>query len=108
MKMGEQGMRWGVEQRLEFIEFRLFWEGGVNRADLINMFGISVPQSSKDLSLYQEQAPGNVVYDKSAKRYVAAQGFKPLYLDSDPDAYFARLRSVADGVEDVADSWLAH
>ena len=22
------GIRWGVEQRLEFIEFRLFWEGG--------------------------------------------------------------------------------
>ena len=25
-------MRWGVEKRLEFIEFRLFWEGGINRA----------------------------------------------------------------------------
>jgi len=22
-------LRWGVEQRLEFIEFRLFWEGHV-------------------------------------------------------------------------------
>jgi len=32
------GIRWGVEQRLEFIEFRLFWEGGVRRADIINMF----------------------------------------------------------------------
>ena len=60
---------WSVERRLEFIEFRLFWEGGVNRADLIDAFGISVPQASKDLSLYQERAPGNVVYDKSAKRY---------------------------------------
>ena len=29
--MGEAGARltWGVERRLEFIEFRLFWEGGV-------------------------------------------------------------------------------
>ena len=27
-------MRWGVEQRLEFIEFRLLWEGGVNRSDI--------------------------------------------------------------------------
>ena len=34
--MGEAGARltWGVERRLEFIEFRLFWEGGVNRADI--------------------------------------------------------------------------
>ena len=40
-------LKWGVERRLEFIEFRLFWEGGVNRADLIEMFGVSVPQASK-------------------------------------------------------------
>src|SRR4029079_1545530 len=100
----KEQVRWGVERRLEFIEFRLFWEGGVNRADLIDTFGISVPQASKDLSLYQEQAPGNVVYDKSAKRYVASEGFKPLYLDSDPDAYFSRLRALTDGYADAADT----
>ena len=27
-----RNLRWGVEQRLEFIEFRLFWEGGINRS----------------------------------------------------------------------------
>jgi predicted DNA-binding transcriptional regulator YafY len=96
-----------VERRLEFIEFRLLWESGVNRADLIDTFGISVPQASKDLALYQEQAPGNVVYDKSAKRYVASEGFKPLFLDGDPDAYFSRLRSLTEGSTDPVDSWLA-
>ena len=24
-------MRWSIEQRLEFIEFRLFWDGQFNR-----------------------------------------------------------------------------
>lgn len=107
MIVGNTGVRWGVERRLEFIEFRLFWEGGVNRSDLIDAFGISVPQASKDLSLYQEQAPGNVVYDKSAKRYVASDKFKPLFLDSDPDRYLSRLQSVAEG-SDQTDSWLAN
>jgi predicted DNA-binding transcriptional regulator YafY len=97
-----------VGRRLEFIEFRLFWEGGVNRADLMDAFGISVPQASKDLSLYQEQAPGNVVYDKRAKRYVASEAFKPLFLDSDPDAYFSKLRAIADGSSDSGASWLAN
>ena len=60
------GIRWGVEQPLEFMELRLFWEGGVNRSDIIDVFWVSVPQASKDLSLYQERAPGNVDYDKSA------------------------------------------
>ena len=29
---------WSVEQRLEFIEFRLFWEGHVNRIDVMQQF----------------------------------------------------------------------
>ena len=53
-------LRWGVEQRLEFIEFRLFWEGGVNRSDITRYFGVSVPQASKDLSQYQAIAPDNI------------------------------------------------
>ena len=37
-------LRWGIEQRLEFIEFRLFWEGHVNRIDVMQQFGVSVNQ----------------------------------------------------------------
>ncbi len=35
MPGGEAVLKWGVERRLEFIEFRLYWEGGVNRSDII-------------------------------------------------------------------------
>src|SRR5687767_13333924 len=108
MDSGLPGVRWGVEQRLEFIEFRLLWEGGVNRADIINMFGVSVPQASKDLTLYQERAPGNVEYDKSAKRYVAAWNFQPHFRKPDPDAYLSRLRSLAEGLSKPAESWLGY
>lgn len=100
-------LKWGVEQRLEFIEFRLFWEGGVNRADIIDMFGVSVPQASKDLTLYQERAPKNAIYDKSAKRYVAGPKFSPKFLNPDPDSYLSRLRSLAEGVADPVESWIA-
>ncbi|MBP2238676.1 putative DNA-binding transcriptional regulator YafY [Sinorhizobium kostiense] len=102
------GVRWGVEQRLEFIEFRLFWEGGVNRADIMKMFGVSVPQASKDLTLYQERAPGNVEYDKSAKRYIPARNFEPKFLTPDPDRYLSRLRSLAEGLSEPADTWLGY
>jgi len=50
-------LRWGVEQRLEFIEFRLFWEGHVNRGDLTDVFGVSVNQASTDLNRYIGFAP---------------------------------------------------
>jgi predicted DNA-binding transcriptional regulator YafY len=100
-------MRWGVEKRLEFIEFRLFWEGGVNRSDIIETFGVSVPQASKDLALYQEKAAGNVIYDKSAKTYIPSETFSPKFLNPQPDAYLSRLRSVAEGLIDYEQSWIA-
>ena len=106
MPEGRTTLKWGVERRLEFIEFRLFWEGGVNRSDIINTFDVSVPQASKDLTLYQERAPGNAVYDKSAKRYIASDHFEPRFLKPDPNSYLSRLRSVAEGLIELSDSWI--
>lgn len=99
-------LKWGVERRLEFIEFRLFWEGGVNRSDIINTFYVSVPQASKDLTLYQERAPHNALYDKSARRYVAGPDFEPIFLKPDPNGYLSRLRSVAEGLIELGESWI--
>eukprot|EP00536_Pseudo-nitzschia_multiseries_P011936 jgi/Psemu1/289986/fgenesh1_pg.434_\ len=70
------------------------------------MFDVSVPQASKDLTLYQERAPHNALYDKSAKRYVASEQFEPHFLKPDPDGYLSRLRSVAEGLIDLSDSWI--
>lgn len=93
-------LRWGVEQRLEFIEFRLFWEGAINRADLVEKFGVSVPQASNDLRRYQQIAPRNIVYDKSGKRYVSAPTFKPVLSAPSAAQYLAQLHS-------TAESWLS-
>jgi hypothetical protein len=100
-------VRWGVEQRLEFIEFRLFWEGSINRADIVEFFGVSVPQASKDLTLYQERAPGNLEYDTRGKRYVAADKFVLRFLNPDPYVYLAQLRSVAEGAVPAHEAWIA-
>lgn len=101
------GLRWGVERRLEFIEFRLYWEGGINRSDIREFFGVSVPQASKDLSLYQEMAPHNLAYDKSNKIYLAANNFEPKFLKPDPDQYLQQLRHVAEDGVPVDETWLA-
>jgi len=101
------GLSWGVLRRLEFIEFRLFWEGGINRSDIMGVFGVSVPQASKDLALYQDRAPDNAVYDKRAKRYVAGPGFASVFLDPDPGGYLTRLRSLAEGLAEPSESWIA-
>ena len=59
-------LRWGVERRLEFAEFRIVWDGRLNRNDITEFFGISTPQAAADISRYQELAPNNITYDKSA------------------------------------------
>ncbi|MBK3666264.1 WYL domain-containing protein [Bradyrhizobium diazoefficiens] len=107
MKLAHNPLRWGVEQRLEFIEFRLFWLGGVNRSDITGHFGVSVPQASNDLSQYQQLAPKNIVYDARAKRYFKTAHFDPLFLRPQADQYLSRLQSIADGTAEIGESWLA-
>lgn len=108
MKADDSGIRWGVEQRLEFIEFRLFWEGSLNRSDITKYFGVSVPQASNDLSRYQELAPNNIEYDRSDKRYLASKRFKPVFLKPDADRYLNQLRSISDGVLPAQQTWLSN
>jgi hypothetical protein len=100
-------LKWGVERRLEFIEFRLFWEGGINRSDITEFFGVSVPQASKDLNQYLELAPGNMEYDKSEKRYLAAVSFSPRFIEPDPDQYLAQLQMSNGDVSSPTDTWLS-
>lgn len=100
-------INWSVERRLEFIEFRLSWEGGVRRSDIMTAFRVSEPQASKDLTLYQERAPENAVYDKVSKRYVAGSGFRPVCLQGGPDEYLMRLRSLGEGLIESRESWIA-
>lgn len=98
--------RWSVEKRLEFIDFRLFWEGSINRADIMNRFGISVPQSSTDLGEYQKIAPNNLRYDHKLKRYFAPEVFKPAFLKPDSDAYLWQMRDDAVAMSGVDGAWL--
>jgi hypothetical protein len=100
-----QKARWSVEQRLEFIDFRLYWEGRVNRSDLIDFFEVSVPQASADLTQYQEQAKGNAVYDKTRKAYVAGPKFRPVFFDPSADQYLAQLRMIQSGLLPEEEAW---
>lgn len=92
---------------MEFIEFRLFWEGGINRSDLVEQFGVSAPQASNDLSLYKETAPYNIDYDLSSKRYLTSKKFKPSYLKPDADRYLSQLKLIADRLLYPEETWLS-
>ncbi len=99
-------LRWGVGKRLEFIEFRLFWEGRVNRSDLMEQFGISVNQASADLNRYIALAPNNMAYDKSARTYVRGPDFGAKLSQPDAGRYLTQLHALADRLLDRADAWI--
>lgn len=90
--------RWSQERRLEFLDFRLRWEGRINRSDLTSFFGISVPQSTLDIREYLERAPGNAVYDRSERVYIASADFKPLFPSNAPERYLNELLARTTGV----------
>jgi len=96
--------RWGVTQRLEFIEFRLFWDGTLNRADIVDRFGVSAAQASADLALYKELAPANLDYDASQKRFLVTSRFEPRLLQPNADRYLVQLKAIGDKVISVSDT----
>lgn len=98
--------RWGQERRLEFIEFRLQWEGRVNRSDLVNYFSISVPQASLDFARYRELAPTNTDYDVVQKAYLASQSFTPTLVRNSADDYLTRLWGATAGTMTSNSSFL--
>jgi hypothetical protein len=85
-------LRWSVEQRLAFIEERLFWLGEVNRGDLIRRFGVSPSQASKDIAHYLHKAPPGLSYDKSVKRYVAGEDYRPVFAAPNASSFLDGLR----------------
>ena len=66
-------------ERLRFIELLLYFNGSVNRDDLINRFGISKASASNLLSAYSQSAPNNLTYNVRLKRYEIARSFKAVF-----------------------------
>ncbi|EPY3977508.1 MULTISPECIES: helix-turn-helix transcriptional regulator [Klebsiella] len=95
VQKGRQGARWGQERRLEFIDYRLRWDGHINRSDLTDFFGISVPQASLDLSEYAKLAKDNLEYDVRARVYRSTNLFNPVFATSSLECYLNDLLSMA-------------
>lgn len=102
----QRPMSWGLERRLQFIDFRLRWEGRINRTDLTEHFGLSIPQASLDIAKYSELASENLRYDKSSKTYLATESFAPCYQRSSAQRFLAELLAAKAGIIDPADSFV--
>ena len=105
MREISEKIRWGVHRRLEFIDFRLFWDGRFNRSDLANTFGISAQQASADISQYELVAPQNITYDRAAKVFIRAPGFSPAFIGESIERYLLQLVAIENRWMRQEDTW---
>lgn len=79
-------VKWATRQRLQYIEIMAFYAGVVTRSDVARAFGQSDPAATKDLKLYGDLAPGNLVYQHSVFGFVPGRDFAPVFADLAPAA----------------------
>lgn len=101
----EGKIKFGVEARFAFVEWRAYWHNRFNRSDLMERFGLSQTQASMDLRAYQELAPANLIYDGTDKTYRCADGFVPRFATLSADSYLTPLLSIHAGAVDPATTW---
>jgi len=84
--------RWDLALRYRLIETVVWWEGRLTTNHLIQSFGISRQQASKDINTYiSEHVSKNLTYDKRIKGYVPSRTFKPRFIDLSASAYLDLL-----------------
>lgn len=107
MNFSIEQLRWGVRRRLEFIEFRLLWDGRLNRRDLTETFGISAQQASADIALYSQIARDSLVYDRANKMYMCTDVFDPIFLSRSIDRHLLQLVAITNQWMRQEDSWFS-
>ena len=103
--IGDEKRPWTQNRRFEFIEWKLFWEGGLNRSDLEAAFEISTPQASVDISRYREIAPDNITYDGTGRTFRPTPDMKPTFLRVSADRLLLQLRALLSGALPRREVW---
>ncbi|MFB0611780.1 helix-turn-helix transcriptional regulator [Aurantiacibacter poecillastricola] len=96
---------WTQTRRFEFIEWKLFWEGALNRSDLEETFEISTPQASVDLRRYRELAGHNIEYDGTSRSFRPTPDIKPSFLKASADRLLIQLRALLTGALPRREVW---
>lgn len=85
-------------ERLAYIDFRLYFMGTIGRPDLASRFGMAPAGATRDLALYREIAPQNIIFDGSNKVYRIGDAFSPLFEHSSQRVLAALALGFGDGV----------
>lgn len=79
-------VKWATQQRLQYIEVKAYYTGAVSRSDVAKAFALSDAAATKDLKLYNNLAPSNLLYSHSVFGFVPSRTFSPTFADLSPAA----------------------
>jgi len=91
------------QQRLAYIDFKLFFTGSVTRSEIVQHFKLGVSAATRDINLYKEHAPKNMAYDNAEKKYFLTISFKPLFKHDAKRTLVKLAHQISDGFDAVGD-----
>lgn len=71
-------MNYAVAQRLRFIDRMLAYYGHIGRPEICDFFGLGEAQATRDLKMYEQLCPANMIFNNSSKRWEKAHTFNAL------------------------------
>lgn len=86
------------QERLSYIDFRLYFLGELRRADLADRFGTALAAATRDIAQYRELAPGNLELHQASKAYRLLPTFVPLFEHQPERVLTALSRGFGDGL----------
>lgn len=84
-------------ERLLFIDFKLYFLGELRRADLIERFETGPAGATRDIALYRDIAPENLLLDNASKVYRLTDRFTPLFDHASQRVLTALSRGFGEG-----------
>ena len=97
-------LSYSQQQRLAYIDFKLFFTGSVTRNNIVQHFKLGVTAASRDLNLYKELASANLTYDHSLKKYFISDSFKPLFTHDAKRTLVKLANQISDGFDAIGDT----
>ena len=91
-------------ERLSHIEFRLWFLGELRRLDVSDRFGTGPAGATRDIAMYREIAPGNLVLDPSDKVYRPGATFQPVFEHASARVLTALSQGFGEGIGGPAGS----
>lgn len=88
-------MKYDMQRRFAFIETRLLFGDGVTASDVAQTFGLARQNAQQTVTLYRENHPGQMRYDKKRRRHVKTDWFRPAFIDGDVGKFLDYQRAAS-------------